>query len=345
MRRAMIILAVLVFALPCQADEIPASVIEQIKQKAISEWPNDYGMQEHTIKREVGAYQRTRGQTKDVTARHDEILAKDNKSKGNKSKIAGEFPGLWNKIRVGMSFEDVEAILGKAKTIDVYRRTKIDAWYFNNEAFVLFRRGKVTAWNPPKEAMPRQNEQAAYPYRIVAKEDISSLGRRRMVFRVVVQAEGEPKDDLLKQIAQQVWSEEGSSFDESTVFCYLPDMNTSGVAYAVARFSQSGLREFRVTDFIRKGRKEPASVPRLDFATRKRIFTEVLAAEDRAYEEATQAFPMFASDGRYRKENLMPQVEQENQLMEKYRAEVRQKYGLTEEEQAAISCEGVTKGW
>lgn len=182
-------------------------------------------------------------------------------------------------------------------------------------------------------------------YRVVATQDISYAGASRMVFRVVVKAEGRPGEQSLKQVAQRVWAEEGRQFDEATVFCYLPDMNTSGVAYAVAEFTPGGLKEFRVTDFMRDARKKPASVERLPLETRKQVCAELLAGQDRADQEAERAFPIDVRDPRFRQENVIKYIEREQQLRQAYDAAVRRKHGITEDEQRAIVVEGVTKGW
>jgi hypothetical protein len=182
---------------------------------------------------------------------------------------------------------------------------------------------------------------APLPYQVVEKKDISYAGVARATLRVVVNAQGEPQDEALEQVAQRVWAEHGKSFDEVTVFCYLPDMDPYSPAYAVAEFTPSGLREFKVENFLKEGRRKPSSVPRLSDDTRKQVFAALLAAEDRAARDAEQRFPISAGQGT----DFMKYAKLSRQLSQDYVAEVWRTYGITEEEARAVGIEGVTKGW
>jgi len=59
---------------------------------------------------------------------------------------------------------------------------------------------------------------------------------------VLVKATKIPSESQLKAIVSEVWKNE----KVPDVFLYLPEMNTAGAAYGVAKFIPQGLKEFRV---------------------------------------------------------------------------------------------------
>lgn len=85
-------------------------------------------------------------------------------------------------------------------------------------------------------------------YRIVERQDISYAGTPRMVFRVLVDVNTVPLDNQLKQISMRIWEKANGRWKEFTVFIYLPDMDISHVAYAIAEFRPQGLSSFKVQD-------------------------------------------------------------------------------------------------
>jgi len=59
---------------------------------------------------------------------------------------------------------------------------------------------------------------------------------------VTVRATEIPSESQLKAVVSEVWKNEKLP----NIFLYLPEMNTSGAAYGVAKFIPQGLQEFRV---------------------------------------------------------------------------------------------------
>ena len=68
---------------------------------------------------------------------------------------------------------------------------------------------------------------------------------------VLVKATEIPSESQLKAIVSEVWKNEKLP----NVFLYLPEMNTTGAAYGVAKFIPQGLQEFRVSPSALSGTK------------------------------------------------------------------------------------------
>jgi len=78
---------------------------------------------------------------------------------------------------------------------------------------------------------------------------------------------------------------------------------------------------------------------------RRSFFRERLAAEHRANAEAEEQYPLDSLDPRWRKDDAMKNIDLSTELFEKYRAELRTKYGIDEGAENAIKSEGITKQW
>jgi flagellar biosynthesis GTPase FlhF len=72
---------------------------------------------------------------------------------------------------------------------------------------------------------------------------------------------------------------------------------------------------------------------------RRTIFKEIVAAEDRAQQEADQEYPPEVGV------DVMPGINRNRELEEKYRAQVAEQHGLSKEELRKIVVEGATKRW
>jgi len=78
---------------------------------------------------------------------------------------------------------------------------------------------------------------------------------------------------------------------------------------------------------------------------RRQIFKDIVAAENQAMLEADKIFPIDISDPNYKQDNLMKNIDKNNELMEKYKAQVRAKYEITEEIENEIVVEAFEEGW
>ena len=92
-------------------------------------------------------------------------------------------------------------------------------------------------------------------FTIVEKEDTSLPGTPRMVFRIVVETEEIPTDKSLRNTAETIWKDGNKNWKRFTVFIYLPEMNTGGIAYGVADFTPAGLKEFKIQEVALYGTK------------------------------------------------------------------------------------------
>lgn len=81
-------------------------------------------------------------------------------------------------------------------------------------------------------------------YRIVKKEDISFMNTPRMVYRVILDINTIPSEQEMKNTAVQIWGNGNKSWQEFTVFMYLPDMDIESSAFGVGEFRPSGLLRF-----------------------------------------------------------------------------------------------------
>jgi hypothetical protein len=92
-------------------------------------------------------------------------------------------------------------------------------------------------------------------YKIVKRKDVSYQGTSRMTFRIVLNVSRIPTEKEMKDTATEIWEDGNKSWAEFTVFMYLPDMNTNDMAYAVAEFRRSGMKEFKINEYALYGTK------------------------------------------------------------------------------------------
>lgn len=89
------------------------------------------------------------------------------------------------------------------------------------------------------------------------------------------------------------------------------------------------------TDQIEDYNQGPETRLELEEEKRKEIFKAIVRAEDRAMEAAQNEYP----------NDLDQQADVRRKLENKYRAEVREKYGITEAVQDSITAEALEKRW
>ena len=103
---------------------------------------------------------------------------------------------------------------------------------------------------------------ALLPYKIVEKEDISYAMTPRLVVRVMVNVEKIPTKAELKRIAEAIWTDGNTHWAEFTVFLYLPEMDIHSAAYGIGEYRPSGLKEFRIQDYVLYNTKWSKSDPK-----------------------------------------------------------------------------------
>lgn len=82
----------------------------------------------------------------------------------------------------------------------------------------------------------------------------------------------------------------------------------------------------------------------LSEAKRQEIYQAIVAAERRAMQDADELIPIDANDPEV-SEKVEPNAEKYQELMAQYKTEVRDRYGITEDQMFAIGAEGVTNQW
>lgn len=85
-------------------------------------------------------------------------------------------------------------------------------------------------------------------YELISKEDISYSNVSRMVHRIVLNVESIPSEEDIRRTVNNIWQSENKSWNEFTVFGYLPEMNTDYAAYVVCEFKPSGLDMFHINE-------------------------------------------------------------------------------------------------
>jgi len=194
-------------------------------------------------------------------------------------------------------------------------------------------------------------------YDIAEREDVSfdfgAFGAAiRIVYRVTVS--GPLTEDDIRRIAQEIIDDETSQQDVNAIafFFHLPGTGTTGAYSAGAAFwAPNG--DWASADTVRAGDYSkhqfgdidvggaienpapPADTTGLPEDQRRTIFKELLAAEHRADAEAYAAYP----------DDVDKQVDLWDELLDKYRAEVCAKYGITEDQSYEIDAEGITQYW
>jgi len=139
-----------------------------------------------------------------------------------------------------------------------------DNWYavFSvNEAQRSEKNALGYIYAPLLRPVPLDNSQKAssiaggMKYKVVEKKDISYQGTPRMTYRGVIKTEVLPTESNLKETALGIWKNGNRGWKEFTIFIYLPDTDTQSVAYAIAEFRPSGLKEFKFNKWSLGGTK------------------------------------------------------------------------------------------
>ena len=178
-------------------------------------------------------------------------------------------------------------------------------------------------------------------YTVVEKKDISYANTPRMVYRVMLDVADIPLEVQMKKTAAYIWENGNKQWKEFTVFMYLPEMNTQGLALGIGEFRPTGLKEFKIqgstiigTKWEEKANQQLEVMSKVASKKRSEMEPVRLTAEmkKKIYREFVND-PLWAIDDGSDKVTL--------KLADKY----MKKYNLTKNELAAICFEGVEKGW
>ncbi len=108
---------------------------------------------------------------------------------------------------------------------------------------------------PKSESKKTKTSKNLLSFKIVKKEDQSYRGTSRMTYRVLLNVTKTPQEQEVKDVAVSIWQDGNKSWKEFTVFLYLPEMDTNSMAYGIANFTPSGLKDFNVQELALWGTK------------------------------------------------------------------------------------------
>jgi len=210
----------------------------------------------------------------------------------------------------------------------------------------------ATAEAVRQEASPSPTVEPPVTYEIADRADVSFGATIRIVYRVSVS--GPLAEDDLRRIAQEIIEDETSQQDVDAIgfFFYLPGTDTASV-YSAGKADWAPNGDWASADTVRAGDYSSHELGAIDVGgaygelgeseettglsedERRTMFKELVAAEDRADAEAYATYPDAVEE----------QIDLYWELLEEYKAEVRAKYGITEEQSYEIVAEGVTEYW
>ena len=216
---------------------------------------------------------------------------------------------------------------------------------------------------PPPPPEPTATPEAPATYEIADREDVSFGATVRIVYRVSVS--GPLTEDDIRRIAQEIIDDETSQQDVNAIAFsfYLPGTDTtdnysagkaiwapdgdlaSADTVRAGDYSRHELGAIDVGGFFGEPFTPSAETLAISEDQRRAIFKELLAAEDRADAEAEAIYPLDIFDPNWQEDNVEKNVDLFWELFEKYNAEVRAKYGITEDHADEIGAEGATQYW
>lgn len=200
------------------------------------------------------------------------------------------------------------------------------------------------------------------------KQEIINLPtNKKMYYRILVSPE--IKEEQVRPTIQKIISDITSNdndIDEIGLLLY-SDKELSG-AYDVAmatwapigqlgnvtpEIAQSNDRtSYETTIQIKENleeylQKRGESEDKFGFSEEERrgIFKEIVVAENKAQAEADKIYPVNISAPNYKQENIMKNAVKSQELIDKYKIQVRTKYGITEDIENKIVAEAFEEGW
>lgn len=216
----------------------------------------------------------------------------------------------------------------------------------------------------PQPAEPAQTKpNAPMPtYDVVDRDTYDAPIKTQVELHAVVS--GRLTELGLKQLLQKLYDEANATRGfkyhggkPTHVFIYLytsRDHFKSGMGQWIAMLSKVGegsrIETEVETELIAQLDAKPEVKHGLRESKRKEIFRAIITAEDRAYADAQRMYP-FPDPLKpgYSQANAIEQIKKQaealNTLTDKYKSEVAERYGVTQEQLRDISVEALTKNW
>ena len=190
----------------------------------------------------------------------------------------------------------------------------------------------------------------AVAYEIVKAEDISYPGKKRMNYKVVVSPEIEKHqvEPTVKTIIADILAKD-KDIDDIGLWLYSDRELVSHGVYDVAMALWTPDRitidvKENLEEYLRQRGKSEVKFGFTEDA-RRQIYKEIYAAERRADAEAEKLYPTDFNNPYFKQGNVPKYSDKSQELMEKYKTQVRAKYGITEKIGFKISIEAIEEGW
>lgn len=195
-------------------------------------------------------------------------------------------------------------------------------------------------------------------YKIVLPKDIITSQIKSTIYKIILDITSKDKEidevilnfysdkELVKEgfsdIGNAIWARNG---DLGNVTPHIATSN-SRVGYKITYFVKDNLKEYL------KQRLKQETIFGYSEKQRRAIFKEIVAAEDRADDEAENMYPADANKIPMNKLStydwegmLQKKFNKSNQLRKRYVKRIIKKYKLTEEELDKITTEAFKEGW
>ncbi len=187
-------------------------------------------------------------------------------------------------------------------------------------------------------------------YRIVVSPEIKENQVKPTVEKII--SDITSKDNDIDEISLLLYSDKelaNGMYDVATA-TWAPNGNLGNITPEIAR--SNNRNNYKTTIQIKENleeylQKRGKSEDKFGFSEEQRrgIFKEIVVAEDRARIEADKIYPIDISDPNYKQENIMKNIDKNRELMDKYKAGVRNEYGITEDIENKIVAEAFTESW
>lgn len=213
-----------------------------------------------------------------------------------------------------------------------------------------------------EQKLTEQSDTSLLTYDVIDRDTYDAPIKTQVELHAVVS--GRLTELGLKQLLQKLYSEANATRGfkyhggkPTHVFIYLytsQDHFESGMGRWIAMLSKIG-ENSRVdtevkTEQISQLEAKPEVKHGLPESKRKEIFRAIVTAEDRAYADAQRMYPLpDPSKPGYSQAKASEQIKKQaktlNTLTDKYKSEVAERYGITQEQLSDISVEAFVKNW
>lgn len=212
----------------------------------------------------------------------------------------------------------------------------------------------TTGTPEPKNDAQQDTQEAADSltarYSIAQMEDVSFAGCKRIRARVNVDAPRRLTEDEVQTVAKSIVDEVTAEEPVNALSILMYDTpNTTGV-YTLASVDWAPYGDWSRANEVRTGdyskhkfhvtmaparKPEPETIGGLSPDEAREAYKAICAAQDKAMREADAKYPG----------DIAKLAEYEEFLSAQYEAQVRQDYGITEEQQTEIIAVGVEQNW